>query len=186
MPNVTRLLEAARDGDAHAAADLLPLIYDELRQLAAANLAREKPGHTLDATALVHEAYLRLVGQQLFDNRNHFLASAAQAMRRILVENARHKRRLKRGGGRHREAVELDELTAGVPDDELLVLHDAVERFAVQDPRRAKLVELRFFGGMTLPEVAEHLSISLSTAERDWRYARAWLYADMAEKSAPG
>ena len=185
MPDVTRLLDAARDGDAQAAADLLPLIYNELRQLAAVNLAREKPGHTLDATALVHEAYLRLAGQQLFDNRNHFLAAAAQAMRRILVENARHKRRLKRGGGRDREAVELDELTAGVPDEELLALHDALDRFAIQDPRRAGLVELRFFGGMTLPEIAEHLGISLSTAERDWRYARAWLYADMSggEKS---
>jgi len=181
MPDVTRSLEAARDGDAHAAADLLPLIYDELRKLAAANLAREKPGHTLEATALVHEAYLRLAGQQLFDNRNHFLAAAAQAMRRILVENARHKRRLKRGGGRDREAVELDELTAGVPDEELLALHDALDRFAIHDPRRARLVELRFFGGMTLPEIAEHLGISLSTAERDWRYARAWLYAEMAD-----
>jgi len=185
MSAVTQLLDAAGAGDPHAAAHLLPLVYDELRELAAARLNLEQPGHTLDATALVHEAYLRLVGNQTFDNRNHFLAAAAQAMRRILVENARSKRRLKRGGNLGREAVELDDLSAAVPDDELLALHDALERFAVQDPRRAQLVELRFFGGMTLPEIAEHLSISLSTAERDWRFARAWLYAAMADSEKP-
>jgi RNA polymerase sigma factor (TIGR02999 family) len=185
MPDVTRLLDAAHRGDAQAAADLLPLVYDELRKLATAKLNHEQPGQTLEATALVHEAYLRLVGNQTFDNRHHFLAAAAQAMRRILVESARQKRRLKRGGGRERTAIELDALTVEEPDDELLALHDALDRFAVQEPRRAKLVELRFFGGMTLPEIAEHLSVSLSTAERDWRYARAWLYAAMGDGEMP-
>jgi RNA polymerase sigma factor (TIGR02999 family) len=187
MSDVTRLIEAAQAGDRQAAADLLPLVYDELRKLAAGHMANEAPGHTLDATALVHEAYLRLVGELTFDNRRHFLAAAALSMKRILVENARRKGRLKRGGGIQREAVDLDALAAGIPDVELLALHDALERFAVHDPVKAQLVELRFFGGMSLPEIAEHLGISLSTAERGWRYARAWLYTAMADedKSAP-
>jgi RNA polymerase sigma factor (TIGR02999 family) len=185
---ITQILVAIEQGDPHAAGRLLPLVYDELRRLAAAHLAHEKPGQTLDATALVHEAYLRLAGGQKFDNRTHFFGAAAQAMRRILVENARRKARLKRGGGRQREAVELDALATRMPDDELLALHDALERFAVHDPVKAKLVELRFFGGMALPEIAEHLGMSLSSVERGWRYARAWLYTAMAgdEKSAPG
>jgi RNA polymerase sigma factor (TIGR02999 family) len=195
MSDVTRLLDAAAAGDRRAAANLFPLVYDELRKLAAARMAAEAPGHTLNATALVHEAYLRIVASpgrksgesdQHFDGRGHFFAAAAQAMRHILVENARRKSRLKRGGGRQREAVELDALAAELPDEELLALHDVLERFAVHDPAKAKLVELHFFGGMSLPEVASHLGISLSTAERGWRYARAWLYAAMAdeEKSA--
>jgi RNA polymerase sigma factor (TIGR02999 family) len=187
MSNVTRILSAIDAGDPHAAAQLLPLVYDELRKLAAGYMANEAPGHTLDATALVHEAYLRLVGELKFESRRHFLAAAALSMKRILVENARRKGRLKRGGGRQREAVDLDALAAGIPDEELLALHDALERFAVHDPVKAQLVELRFFGGMPLPEIAEHLGISLSTAERGWRYARAWLYTAMADegKSAP-
>jgi RNA polymerase sigma factor (TIGR02999 family) len=190
MSEVTRLIEAARGGDRAAAADLLPLVYGELRKVAAAKMVAEAAGHTLDATALVHEAYLRLVGpdgERRFANRGHFFAAAAEAMRRILVEAARRKGRLKRGGDRRREAVDLDGLAAGIADEELLALHDALERFAVHDPMKARLIELRFFGGMTLPEIAEHLGISLSTAERGWRYARAWLYAAMSdeEKSAP-
>lgn len=179
MSEVTRILSALEAGDPHMAQQLLPLVYDELRQLAGAQLAYERAGQTLNATALVHEAYLRLAGGQSFASRSHFFAAAAQAMRRILIENVRRKGRLKRGGGRQREAVELDALADELPDEELLALHDALERFAAQDPVKAKLVELRFFGGMSLPEVARHLGISLSTAERGWRYARAWLYAAM-------
>jgi RNA polymerase sigma factor (TIGR02999 family) len=190
MSDVCRLIEAVQAGDRNAAANLLPLVYDELRALAAARMAAEAPGHTLDATALVHEAYLRLAGpdgEQQFANRRHFCAAAAEAMRRILIEAARRKGRLKRGGGQQREAVDLDALAAGIPDEELLALHDALERFAIHDPVKAQMIELRFFGGMSLPEIAEHLGISLSTAERGWRYARAWLYAAMTdeEKSSP-
>ena len=187
MGEVSRILERIQTGDPAAAKALLPLVYDELRKLAARQMASEAPGHTLDATALVHEAYLRLAGELKFDNRGHFFAAAALSMKRILVESARRKVRLKRGGGRQREAVDLDALAAGIPDDELLALDDALERFAVHDPVKAQLVELRFFGGLSLPEIAEQLGMSLSTAERGWRYARAWLYAAMADegKSAP-
>jgi RNA polymerase sigma factor (TIGR02999 family) len=170
-------------GDPLAASELLPLVYDELRNLAAQRLAREKPGQTLDATALVHEAYLRLVGDQKFENRGHFFCAAAEAMRRILVENARRKAREKHGGGRRRERPDLDSLMAGGPDEELLALHEALEQFAAHDPLKAKLVELRFFGGLRLEHAAECLNISLSTADRAWRYARAWLYAAMAGNS---
>ena len=189
MSDVTRLLDAAVAGDRRAAADLLPLVYDELRKLAAAKLAHEKPGQTLEATALVHEAYLRLVASgdasaprdpQHWDHRGHFFAAAAEAMRRILVENARRKGREKHGGGRQREHPDLDALGAADSPEELLALHDALERFAAHDPVKAKLVELRFFAGLTLEQAAECLGISLSTADRGWRYARAWLYAAMA------
>lgn len=180
VDEITQILAAAERGDSDAAARLLPLVYDELCKLASAMMARERPGQTLEATALVHEAYLRLAGGQEFDGRTHFIAAAAQAMRRILVENARRKARLKRGGGYEREAIELDALAAEMPDEELLALDEALERLAAHDAQKASLVELRYFGGMTLPEVAEHLGISLSTAERSWRYARAWLYTDMA------
>jgi RNA polymerase sigma factor (TIGR02999 family) len=182
MSDVTRILDQVRQGDAHAAAQLLPLVYDELRRLAGAQMAQERPDHTLDATALVHEAYLRLVGDVPFESRRHFLAAAAQSMKRILIENARRKGRQKRGGGRQREAVDLDALAIGIPDEELLALHEALERFAIHDPAKAQLVDLHFFGGLSLPEVAEHLGISLSTAERGWRYARAWLYTAMADE----
>ena len=187
MSEVSRILDRIHNGEPSAAETLLPLVYDELRKLAAAHMASEAPDHTLDATALVHEAYLRLAGDLKFDNRGHFFAAAALSMKRILIESARRKGRLKRGSGRQREAVDLDALAAGIPDDELLALDDALERFAVHDPGKAQLVELRFFGGMSLPEIAEQLGISLSTAERGWRYARAWLYTAMAEegKSAP-
>jgi RNA polymerase sigma factor (TIGR02999 family) len=187
MNEITQILVAIDQGDPHAADQLLPLVYDELRRLAAAQMARERPGQTIDATALVHEAYLRLAGDQKFDSRTHFFGAAAQAMRRILVENARRKGRLKRGGRQQREAVELDALAADLPDEELLALHDALERLAGHDSVKARLVELRFFGGMSLPEIAEHLGMSLSTAERGWRYARAWLHTAMAgdDQAAP-
>jgi RNA polymerase sigma factor (TIGR02999 family) len=190
MSEVTHILSAIEQGDPHAASQLFPLIYDELRHLAARKLAHEKPGQTLDATALVHEAYLRLVaaekgepacaGDRGWANRRHFFAAAAEAMRRILVENARRKGRDKHGGGRRREHPDLDALQADGPAEELLALHEALEQFAAHDPRKARLVELRFFAGLTLEQAAECLDISLSTADRAWRYARAWLYTAMA------
>jgi RNA polymerase sigma factor (TIGR02999 family) len=188
MSDVTRILSAIDQGDPQAAGQLLPLVYDELRKLAAQRMAHEKPGQTLDATALVHEAYLRLVGKQdgeRWDGRGHFFAAAAEAMRRILIENARRKGRIKRVGQRQQEDADLDGLPASQPDEEILSLHEALERFATHDPLKAKLVELRFFGGLTLAEAADCLSISLSTADRAWRYARAWLYAAMAD-AGPG
>jgi len=180
--DVTHILQAVAAGEAGAAERLWGAVYAELRALAAAQVARERPGQTLDPTALVHEAYLRLAADrdQSFANRRHFFAAAATAMRRILVESARAKGRDKRGGDRRREYPDLDALPA-VDSDELLVLHDALERFAAVDPTKAKLVELRFFAGLTLPQAAECLDISPSTADRSWRYARAWLYAAMAD-----
>jgi len=181
--DVTSILSAIEQGDPRAAEQLLPVVYDELRKLAAQRLAREAPGHTLQATALVHEAYLRLVGSgapSRWDGCGHFFAAAAAAMRRILVEQARRKMRLKRGGGRRREPADLDALLAGDPAQEVLALHEALEQLAAQDPVKAKLVEMRFFAGLTLQQAAECLGISPSTADRAWRYARAWLYAAMA------
>jgi RNA polymerase sigma factor (TIGR02999 family) len=182
MNEVTRILSTLQRGETQASEQLLPLVYHELRRLAAQRLAREKPGLTLQATALVHEAYLRLVdtdSDQRWDSRNHFFAAAALAMRRILVENARRKCREKHGGGRRREFAELDDLSVGGSPQELLALHEALEQLAHHDPLKAQLVELRFFGGLTLADAAECLAISLSTADRAWRYARAWLYATM-------
>ena len=183
MNDVTRILRAIEQGDPHAAELLWPLVYEELRKVAAAQMAREIPGQTLDATALVHEVYLRLAADQdqSFANRRHFFAAAAEAMRRILVENARRKGREKHGGGRRREAADLEALRAGEPDQELLALDEALEQFAVHDPLKARLVELHFFGGLTLAQAAECLDISLSTADRAWRYARAWLNTAMAD-----
>jgi RNA polymerase sigma factor (TIGR02999 family) len=189
MDEITQVLDAIDRGEPRAASDLLPLVYDELRKLAARKLAQERPGQTLDATALVHEAYMRLVGgpeegplranDPIWSNRRHFFAAAAEAMRRILVENARRKGRRKHGGGRRREFTDLDALcTSGTPQ-EILALHQALEQFALHDPKKAKLVELRFFAGLTLEQAASCLDISLSTADRAWRYARAWLYAAM-------
>jgi RNA polymerase sigma factor (TIGR02999 family) len=182
MTDVTRILSAIERGDSRAADQLFPLVYDELRRMAAHRLARERPGQTLQATALVNEAYLRLVGPEgdwRWDSRGHFFAAAAEAMRRILVENARRKGRAKHGGGRRREHADLDALGDDATPHELLALHEALEAFARHDPLKAKLVELRFFGGLTLEESAACLGISLSTAARAWRYARAWLYAAM-------
>jgi RNA polymerase sigma factor (TIGR02999 family) len=178
MHDVTRLLNAIAEGEPQAAAQLLPLVYDELRRLAALKLAQERPGQTLSTTALVHEAYLRLAGDAAhdWDNRGHFFAAAAEAMRRILVENARRKQRLKHGGGRHR--VQLADMAAptGAPTDDLLALHEALHRFAQEDPVKARLVELRFFAGLPVEEAAHCLGISRATADRYWAYARAWLY----------
>ena len=174
MTDVTRLLEAAQAGDRQAAAHLLPLVYDELRKLAAARMAAESPGHTLDATALVHEAYLRLVGDQQFDGRGHFFAAAAEAMRRILVDVARRKKAGKHGGGRRR--VELPDLPAAVADpDDLLALDDALTQLTTEDPVAARVVELRHFAGLGHEQVAESLKISVYTARQKWTYARAWL-----------
>ena len=182
MDDVTHFLSAIEQGDPLAAEQLWQLVYDELRRLAGAQMAREMPGQTLDATALVHEAYLRLArGQdQSFANRRHFFAAAAEAMRRILVETARRKGREKHGGGLRRQQADLDALDAGAPAEELLTLHEALEQFAAHDPLKAKLVELRFFGGLTLAQAAECLNISPATADRAWRYARAWLYNAMS------
>jgi RNA polymerase sigma factor (TIGR02999 family) len=186
MSEFTRLVDAVAAGDPQAGGRLLPLVYDELRALAARKLSHERPGQTLDATALVHEAYLRLVGGGReggpeWANRNHFFAAAAEAMRRILVETARRKGREKHGGGRRREHPDLDALGGVDPDQDLLALHDALERFAARDPVKARLVELRFFAGLTLRQAADCLGISPSTADRGWRYARAWLYAAMSD-----
>ncbi|MBX9583641.1 MAG: sigma-70 family RNA polymerase sigma factor [Gemmataceae bacterium] len=181
MADLTRLLDAAAAGDPRAAADLLPLVYAELRRLAAARLAAEPAGHTLDPTALVHEAYLRLVGGDRFDGRGHFFAAAAEAMRRILVEAARRRRTAKRGGARRREDLDPDRLVAPVPDDELLALHDALDRLAKRHPEKAELVKLRYFAGLTADQAAAALGVSPSTADRHWQYARAWLRRAMSD-----
>lgn len=180
MSDVTRLLEAAHRGDPSAAAELLPLVYAELRKLAAARLAQEKPGQTLDATGLVHEAYLRLVGGQKFDGRGHFFAAAAEAIRRILVEQARRRQTAKRGGNLDRVALDPDRVSAPAPDEELLALHEALDRLAEQHPEKAELVKLRYFAGLTADEAADALGISPSTADRHWNYARAWLRRAMS------
>ena len=179
MTQVTRILSAIEAGDAEAAEKLLPLVYDELRALAAAKMAAEAPGHTLNATALVHEAYLRLAGNQHFDGRGHFFAAAAEAMRRILVDHARTRMAAKRGGGR-RVTVDLDRLTGTDPDDDILAVHDALDRLAAAEPKVADLVTLRYFGGMTISEAAETLGIAPRTADAWWAYARAWLAADLS------
>jgi RNA polymerase sigma factor (TIGR02999 family) len=178
MSDVTQILCAIEAGDPKAAEALLPLVYRELRRLAAAQMAREKPGQTLDATALVHEAYLRLVGpvdDHRWQNRGHFFAAAAEAMRRILVENARRKARMKRGGERAR--VDLDAVDPAAPstDDELLALDEALARLAEVDPAAAELVKLRYFAGLSIPQAAEALGIGARSADRLWAYARAWL-----------
>jgi RNA polymerase sigma factor (TIGR02999 family) len=181
MTDVTRILDAVAQGDAHAAGELLPLVYSELRRLAAQKLGREKPGQTLEPTALVHEAYLRLVGdkeeRRRFKDRGHFFAAAAAAMRRILIDRARRKGAKKRGGGRQREP--LDALAAPEPDEDLLALDEALEKLAAKDPVKARLVELRYFAGLTGEQAAEVLGISPTTADRHWAYARAWLRAEV-------
>jgi RNA polymerase sigma factor (TIGR02999 family) len=180
MADVTRLLDAAAAGDARAAADLLPLVYGELRRLAAERLARESPGQTLDATALVHEAYLRLIGTPAYANRGHFFAAAAEAMRRVLIDAARAKAAAKRGGGRRR--LPLEDGAAAVHSPEgLIALDEVLTRFAAEEPVKAKLVELRFFAGLTMPEAAAALGVSLATAERWWAYSRTWLYAALSD-----
>lgn len=185
MTEVTRILSDLAQGDAHAAGQLLPLVYDELRKLAAVRLADEAPGNTLNATALVHEAYLRLVepaDAARWDNRGHFFAAAAEAMRRLLVENARRKKRLKRGGDRQRIELEAAESLVQAPSEDLLALDEALTRLTDHDPIKAEVVKLRFFAGLTMPEVARSLGISLATAERYWTFARTWLYAELADQ----
>lgn len=184
MTDVTKILFQIESGDPSAAEQLLPLVYDELRKLAAAKLARERPGQTLQATALVHEAFLRLVGtsgagndQLRWESRGHFLGAAAEAMRRILVDRARHKVTLKKGGGMQRVDAEIDEFAARILDDpaELLGIHEVLDQLAAFAPRKAELVKLRYFLGCTMAEAAEVLGIAPATAEDDWTYARAWL-----------
>ncbi|HVK07372.1 MAG TPA: ECF-type sigma factor [Gemmataceae bacterium] len=178
MSDVTRLIEAAQAGDRKAAADLLPLVYTELRKLAAARLAGESPSHTLQPTALVHEAYLRLVGPAdaaRWDGRGHFFAAAAEAMRRILVEAARRRSAQKRGGERGREAIELEGLAAPGQAAELLAVSEALDGLAAVDPQAAEVVKLRYFAGLTVDEAAAALGTSTRTAERLWVYARTWL-----------
>ena len=176
MSDVTRLLEAMQHGNHQAGDALLTLVYAELRQLARAKMAREQPGHTLQATALVHEAWLRL-GDQSFENRVHYFAAAAEAMRRILIERARRKRSLKHGAGvAHVDAEEVEIAAHVGKEDELLAIDDALDALATHDTRTAELVKLRYFAGLTMEEAAEVLGISVRTATRDWMYARAWLF----------
>jgi RNA polymerase sigma factor (TIGR02999 family) len=189
MSEVTRILLAIERGDRQAAEQLLPLVYDQLRILAAQKLAHEIPGQTLQATALVHEAYLRLVGAEdecQWDSRYHFFAAAAEAMRRILVDNARRKQTVKHGGGRQRIPLEEFHRISESPRD-LLDLDDALTRFSREEPAKAQLVQLRFFAGLSTPEAAAALGISVATAERWWTYARTWLFSELQgdEKIAP-
>jgi RNA polymerase sigma factor (TIGR02999 family) len=179
MSEVTRILSAIEQGDPQAAAQLLPLVYDELRKLAAQRLAQEKSGQTLQATALVNEVYLRLVGGELtqdWNGRRHFFAAAAEAMRRILIDRARHKQTHKAGGGRRRLDLDIiDPVLEEENGDRLLVLDDALRQLEAEDPRKAELVKLRFFAGLTAEQAAAALGVSISTAEKDWAYARSWL-----------
>lgn len=196
MDAITQVLNAIEQGDPHAAEQLLPLVYDELRKLAAQKLAQEAPGQTLQATALVHEAYLRLVRpasrdrgppeEPHWDGRRHFFAAAAEAMRRILINRARDRGRLKRGGSWRRLRLEHIDLSLAEPPDELLDLNDALDRLAQEDPACAELVKLRFFAGLTLDEAAETLGIVRRTADRYWAFARSWLYSALrkGEESA--
>jgi RNA polymerase sigma factor (TIGR02999 family) len=187
MSEVTRILSAIDQGDPHAAEQLLPLVYDALRRLAVQQLAREKPGQTLQATALVHEAYLRLVDTSRagpWNGRTHFFRAAAQAMRRILVDNARRKHSQKRGGTRR--PVDLDEAAQVVadPSDEIVAVHEALELLARHDPVKAELVQLRFFAGLSVEEAADLLNISRATADRYWRYAKTWLYCALTRRTS--
>ncbi len=184
MTNVTRILSAIEEGDPSAAEQLLTLVYEELRKLAAAKLAHEKPGQTLQATALVHEAYLRLVDVQQaqhWNSRGHFFGAAAEAMRRILIENARRRSQPRRGGGRHR--IPIDDADAVLNESEdLLVLNEAIEHLQSLDPQAADLVKLRYFAGLTMAQAADALGMSVRTAERNWTYARTWLYAKLVDE----
>jgi RNA polymerase sigma factor (TIGR02999 family) len=189
MTGVTQILASIELGDPHAADQLLPLVYDELRKLAAAKLAHENPGQTLQATALVHEAWLRLVDaeqSQRWDSRGHFFAAAAESMRRILVETARRKKRVKRGGGGKREP--LDDVAISLPDvrEDLIALDQALTRLAAVDRQAAELIQLRYFAGLSVPEAAEMLNVSPRTADRLWAYARAWLHREIEGESGAG
>ena len=193
MSEVTRILSAIEQGDPHAGEELLPLIYDELRKLAAERMSQEKPGQTLQATALVHEAYLRLVASpgrksgesgQRWDSRGHFFAAAAESMRRILVESARKKKRQRHGGGRHRVDLQEAVSLADAPQDDLLALDEALTRLAAREPAKAELVKLRYFAGLSIDEAADLMHISRTTAKRYWAYARAWLLAEIDDAEA--
>jgi RNA polymerase sigma factor (TIGR02999 family) len=189
MADVTQILAAVEAGDPQAAEQLLPLVYDELRKLAAQKLAHEKPGQTLQATALVHEAYLRLVDAEQarhWNSRGHFFAAAAEAIRRILVDQARRKLSLRRGGDLQRLPIEDLEIEAPEPSVDLLAVHEALDRFQDVDPTAAQIVKLRYFAGLTIPQAAEALGISTSTADRSWAYARAWLHAALKHDDAGG
>lgn len=181
MSDVTRILNAIEQGDARAADELLPLVYQELRRLAAQKMSRELPGQTLQATALVHEAYLRLVGSenQNWAGRTHFFCAAAEAMRRILIENARRKKRLKHGGSRKRVTLDDAEFAVEAPSDDLIALDEALAKLASIDKIKADLVKLRYFAGLTIDQAAELVGISQTTVKRHWRYARAWLYREI-------
>jgi RNA polymerase sigma factor (TIGR02999 family) len=182
MSDVTRILSQIEGGDSAAAEQLLPLIYDELRRLAALKLAHEKPGQTLEATALVHEAYVRLVDTaraQHWNSRGHFFIAAAESMRRILVETARRKQRIAHGGDWHRVPFDDCEIASDAPSDDVLALDESLRRLEEHDPVAAKLVNLRYFAGMTMPQAADALAIPLRTAERNWTYARTWLHRDL-------
>jgi len=187
VSDVTHILNAIEQGDARAADELLPLVYEELRSLAARRLSHESPGQTLQATALVHEAYLRLMGNEshTWQGRAHFFAAAAEAMRRILVENARRKGRLKRGAGRRRVDLDAVSLAIETPAEDLIALDEAFTRLVAEDPQAAEVVKLSYFGGFTLEEAAEVLGISRRTAQRYWAFARAWLYEEMTRGEEP-
>lgn len=187
LSEVTRILSAIEQGDPHAAKQLLPLVYDELRKLAAQKMAQEAPDHTFQATALVHEAYLRLVNGNKaphWNSRDHFFGAAAEAMRRILIDQARHKQSQRRGSQRQRQDVEPAEITAAEPSLDVLAVDAALERFEEVDPLKARLVKLRYFAGLTIPEAADALGISSTTADRYWAYARAWLHAELKKDAA--
>ena len=186
MEQITRILESIHRGDSRASEELFPLVYDELRKLAAARLKNERPGQTLQPTALVHEVYMRLVipeQQKQWDSVGHFFAAAAEAMRRILVDNARRKGRQKRGGDVQRVVLDINQTSTKMLDDDLVALDDALNDFAREEPIKARLVVLRFFGGMTIEQCSEILGISRTTATRHWTYARAWLFRRLSDKS---
>ncbi len=185
MSDVTHILHRVQQGDAKAAGELLPLVYEELRKLAAARMAQEQAGQTLQPTALVHEAWLRLTGneQPAFDGCGHFFAAAAEAMRRILIEKARSKARLKRGGEWERVSLDYLDVAVATDDDTLLAVHEALEKLVVIDPVGAKLIELRFFAGLSNVDAAKVLGLAERTAKRTWAYARAWLHEELTKKS---
>ncbi len=187
MSEVTRILTAMERGQTGAAGELLPLVYDELRQLAAQKLSREKPGQTLQATALVHEAWLRLVGEDYrFSGARHFFLMAAEAIRRILVDNARRKRRPKHGGHLERVDVEPVNVACAMPDEQILAVDEALDRLAAVNRRAAEVVKLRFFASLTESQVAEHLGVSVATVERTWAFARAWLFQEIQQELGAG
>jgi RNA polymerase sigma factor (TIGR02999 family) len=188
MSEVTHVLQAMSHGDARAAEELLPLVYDELRKLASCRMAREPPGQTLQPTALVHEAWLRLAGKghQEWDNRAHFFGAAAEAMRRILIDNARRKQAQRHGGGQPRLDIQEIELAAPATDDQLLAIDEALDKLAAAQPEKAELVKLRYFAGLSIEEAAEVLKISAATAKRWWAYARAWLFSEIQRGGAAG